>query len=816
MVERATKQMTTTVGTGHGAKSPSPPPPPPPSPPTVSPRVRPEERPEAGLVSTRAREILESMRHQREHFLASIQPTEAETAARRLFDKKSKSQGFSSPSPTNTYPSSTSSKPPLFTTSDAKALTKRLNDSINQRKERLARFSNEKQYQNVGSGSSSIGGGKCRKSPTESSSFVRKMTQSPHSLGTASTTESSSFYSSPTDSSSGYDSDGSAVAAATVQHHPYANFELPLPRHPNLEGILENSAETESEAGSDMSPSAGGDGVKSTRSFNTSLLSTGADTEEQEKRTLDWQDEEDSKSETRHSRSNMDDGDEDENSEGSVEHEVQVHTVLSDDETETEASKPVVGAPLMTLFGYTSFDESVTRPPLLVHCSSYSSNQDSSCSEDDNSSTPSRMRRLARSGGSVVSGLSTFSGPAMGPLGHTVEQRKKALLRTLSSTVAELERLKVDISTELSSVVSSHTIAAPESHSIQHVETLEPLSALFTDNHSAPPKQVGTAASSTYTSIGISSASSYSFSADGSETSGWISPDTSSKSSSLSAPTFKREKQNSVQVKPQVNETKAQSSSSPPAPSQPKKKANVNNPLGEMEDEDGLDAEPKLLNSPPAPCVQKEPPNKEKVSNSQQQKKKKTVKIRSPTRKTFSSAKKTTKLRVPGPKELAAISFPRGNLWNIARSSGLSFKGPVRVNNRKSVYRSADYIRLSSECKCGTRGGLLDLALRSGMHKTETMLLSPLRKLKPPRANGRQRWKLKARGGHYHLTVWTNFTKNLLSPSSIFRDLRPKRHTPLSIAEYEAARLLARRAKLKVGALGSFHYITNETRKESV
>ena len=711
-------------------------PPPPPGQPPVSPRVLPEERPEQGMVSARAREILESMRQQRESFLASLKPSEAEAAARRSYQNKTAS---SKSSPTNAP-----SKPPLFTSKDAQALTKRLNDSINQRKERLARFSNDNQQQ--------------QRSPSEPSS--RKiMTQSPRSLATASTAaESCSIYSSPTNSS-GYDSDGSPAQ--------FAQIELPLARHPNLEGILENSIETESETGSENSPL-----VKKTTSCDTSLLSEAVDKDE---RSVDWDEDFDS---------SRIEGDrliglhgEDDSDDSTEENEVQVHIALSDSDGETESSKPV-GAPMMTLFGYTAFDESVTRPPLLVHCSSHSSSHlDSGVGSDE-----SLRHRVSRSN-SVVSGLSTFSGPAMGPLGHTVEQRKKALLRTLSTTVAELEKMKVDIPSELSSVASQSSTSSAN------------------DDNVRPLRRVQTTGSSSYTSAGISSVSSYSLTTNGSDTSGWVSHDENSRSSSFVKKTQPPKESETSKIERKGNR------SSDPAPS-PLSSTSADNPLGDMKD-DASDAEPKLLCSPPTPQRKEQKPRKVSPNNTSQ-KKKASAKLRTPSRKSLGPVGK--KSSRPGPRELAAICFPRGNLWNISKSSGLSFRGPIRVN-RKSVYRSPDFIRFSSEYRCGARGGLMDLASHSGMPKTQ---ISPLRKIQTTRVNGRQRWKLKARGGHYHVAVWTNMTRNMLSPASIFRDLKPQHHEPVSSREEEMVRIRARNARLKVGALGSFHFIANETRKECI
>ena len=697
---------------------------------SASPRIKPEESP-TGL---RAREILDCMRQQRESFLASIQPTEAEVAARKSLEN----------------PDSTPSENlPTFSSSEAQVFTKKINDSINKRKERLARFSSSDP----------------KLCNTKSTSCPRKIT---HSLSSASTTDNSSFYSNPS-LSSGYDSDGSLVQAA-----PY---EVPLSRSLGLglEEILENSVETESEAGSESSPSGG----IAPSSFNTSLLSTADEPEGEEDGFGFGRGEDDEKHLTRDRDDSDREGDEDSIS-SLEENEIAIEVDFSDGEAEeSQASKPV-GAPMMTLFGYTSFDESVTRPPLLVHCDSLASYHESSM---DNNSTQSRLRRVTRTS-SVVSGNSTFSGPAAGPLGHTVEQRKKALLRTLTSTVTQLEQLRVDVSSELSSVVSSCSDAKNEEQASNPAET----------------------DTSSFTSIGISSASSYYLTDDDSETSGWQSPEGCSRASLLLR--LARSEEERDQLEEPKDEggynilddgsisTRSNMSSS-----------HIKNPLGDMGEES--DAEPKLLCSPPSPV--RKPANR-KVSTTTRDT------SQEMTNASFQVGFKTgkkTKQRSPQKRKrrLDPISISRGNLWNISKSSGLSFMGPVTVN-RSVVYRSPEYLLLSSEQRCNTRGGLMDLALHSGMTKTQ---MSPLRrKLSPPKVNGRQRWKLKARGGHYHVAVWTNMTKNMLSPSSIFRDPQPAPCVQKPPSGGKSSKAAAARARLKVVALGSFYYLANETRKECV
>eukprot|EP00522_Entomoneis_paludosa_P005848 CAMPEP_0172458072 /NCGR_PEP_ID=MMETSP1065-20121228/25657_1 /TAXON_ID=265537 /ORGANISM="Amphiprora paludosa, Strain CCMP125" /LENGTH=727 /DNA_ID=CAMNT_0013212141 /DNA_START=213 /DNA_END=2396 /DNA_ORIENTATION=+ len=703
-------------------------------------------------VSNRVREILDSMREQRESFLASIHPTEAEAAAKKLILLDNPP-----PPPPPSTTSSSTERPPLFSPIEAEKITKRLNDSIRQRKERLAKFSTSSDY-------------KYRSARTTGASdySFRKSSGSPLSVTTAST-EENTFFSGSTPHDTGYDSD-----------HSTPQLEIPLHQYPNLDEIEEANHESESEK-----ESCDGKGAASTsaKAAGKSLRNSHKNKKESSLVKEELEEEDD-------------------------------HSDLSASDTErTESSSKRMGAPMMTLFGYTSF-ENEARPPLLVTCTSNSSMRGIDANDQKYIEKPAPAKRAATSE-TVVSGLSNYSDSIrVGPLGPTVEERKRQLLKTLNSTVQALSELDVDVEEEISSVAS-----------IQH----------YLRDRSD---------SSSVTDIGISSASSFSFSTtNGSDTSGWESPG-GSKSNSLVASSEEdslAEKSITLDLtdrrlspldlnhdplerRPSLLDTSCHNSTSSSS-------YDFENPLGVLPIEEP-EGEIKVLFTPPEPQQRKRisPQGKEEENSKRSvtSKSKNSKCPPKPNRVSFHQ-RISVRLRTPDPEELEEIMFPRGNLWNIAKSTGLSFEGPIKIKG-KPVHRSADYIRYSAEYRCAARGGLMDLALASGMAKTQ---IAPLKTQKVPPVNGKRRWKLKARGGSYHMAVWTRLSNNVQSPSSIFRprqdspptEERPpstswassmpeeKEETLSELAEY-ADKL--RRCKRNCGAKGSFFFVCNESRKEAV
>mmetsp|Transcript_20239 Transcript_20239/g.43763 ORF Transcript_20239/g.43763 Transcript_20239/m.43763 type:complete len:714 (-) Transcript_20239:568-2709(-) len=690
---------------------------------------------------SRVHEILDSMREQRETFLASVHPTEAEAAVKRLI----LTQDPPPPPPPPPLPSTKHSiaarrgpKPPLFSPIEAERITKRLNDSIRQRKERLARFSSAAEY-------------KYRSARTTSNSDygLRKVTSSPASITTAST-EENTFFSGSQTQDGGYESDHSANQK-----------QLPMPQHPNLEEIEEACQESESE--------------------NDTASETGrAIVIRSQRDALKSEDETESESTT---------------SAEQVEIEVEIasHSDLSASAAErTQSSKPM-GAPMMTLFGYTSFEDGkAPRPPLLVTCTSNSSMRGIGDKDKTYIDKPAPATRTATCE-TVVSGLSNYSDDVrVGPLGPTVEERKKQLLKTLSSTMKQLGEIEgVDLQEELHSIASER-------------------------------RYLQKADSSSLSDAGISSVSSYSFSSDGSETSGWES-NNASKLNSLpgssncdSLPGKYISFDPSLERRPSPLDKSFSSLSS--------SSYNFENPLGILPGEE--EEEPKLLFTPPSPNDRKRitPDGRHVLHQPTPRFSSKNKGAKTPSTPTRVSFQKTVnvRMRTPDPEEFEEIIYPRGNLWNIAKSSGLSFGGQVDVK-RGGVFRSADYIRYSAENRCASRGGLSDLAHASGMARAQ---IPPLKTLKMPKVNGKRSWRHKARGGLYHVAVWTRLTNNAQSPSSIFRhrdnttlEFPPSiaaNKMPKSPSELAHDAEQLRRCRRTCGAKGSFLYLCNESRRECV
>lgn len=660
--------------------------------------------------SARAREILDSMREQRESFLASIHLTEAEAASSKKSER---------PLPQ----SLPAHKPPLFSPIEAERITKRLNASIQQRKERLARFSTSADY-------------KFRSGLNKSDYSFRKVTHSPLSVTTASTEDNTfSSVSSPHEDS-GYDSD----ASEPLITKPTAQYPL------GLEGIKEsNHEESESDRENYIKekPSSRG------------------------KHSADLIDEECSESEVG----------------------LSIHSYYSESGTE-RTSKPA-SAPLLTLFGYTSFDEGTNRPPLLVHCPSSSPIDQLDEPRLDEKKKPSPVKRESTCE-TVVSGLSTTSEDdkaRYGPLGLSVEARKKKLLRKLNSHVKKDKSKGCEEENEdFSSIASAN----------QYIQRTE---------------------SSSVTDIGISSASSYSFSSDGSETSGWESK-SATKASSLEG-SFDEDSDTSNSLHfdtddrmPSSLEISIQSTST-------NSSYDFENPLGELQA--NREVEPKLLFTPPDSKDRKRLDGK-KASKTPSQRKTSSPKSTLSSGRVSFHSRISVRMRTPDPEEFEDIIFPRGNLWNIAKTTGIVKDGPIKVD-KKSVFRSSEYVHYSAEHKCTSKGGHFSLALTSGMPKTQYPVL---RKLKVPRVNGKKQWKLKARGGLYHMAVWTRLSNNVQSPASIFRSKDEPLHTysrdDKSLVSYgvedDTTTLNSeivhyanklRRAKRNCGAKGSFHYLSKET-----
>jgi hypothetical protein len=100
-----------------------------------------------------------------------------------------------------------------------------------------------------------------------------------------------------------------------------------------------------------------------------------------------------------------------------------------------------------------------------------------------------------------------------------------------------------------------------------------------------------------------------------------------------------------------------------------------------------------------------------------------------------------------------------GGLRDLAVRTGISESKSFWV---KSVYipQSPDIAVMNAELNCGAKGGHYNIALRSScqIEKEE----EPRRLRMPPLPDGKRRWLLKSRGGHYHLSVWTTVSKAAL------------------------------------------------------
>lgn len=100
-----------------------------------------------------------------------------------------------------------------------------------------------------------------------------------------------------------------------------------------------------------------------------------------------------------------------------------------------------------------------------------------------------------------------------------------------------------------------------------------------------------------------------------------------------------------------------------------------------------------------------------------------------------------------------------GGLRDLAIRTGISDSRSFCV---KSIHipQPPDIAVMNAAVNCGTQGSHYNIALRSGcqIEKEE----EPRRLRMPPLPDGKRRWLLKSRGGHYHLAVWTTVSKAAL------------------------------------------------------
>ena len=101
-----------------------------------------------------------------------------------------------------------------------------------------------------------------------------------------------------------------------------------------------------------------------------------------------------------------------------------------------------------------------------------------------------------------------------------------------------------------------------------------------------------------------------------------------------------------------------------------------------------------------------------------------------------------------------------GGLLDLAKKTGISASSIICVK-ALDIHRPPELIAINAEFACGTQGSLYNLALRSGCEIEQTA--EPQRLKLPPLGGGRRRWLLKARGGHYHISVWTTISNAVLT-----------------------------------------------------
>jgi hypothetical protein len=147
----------------------------------------------------------------------------------------------------------------------------------------------------------------------------------------------------------------------------------------------------------------------------------------------------------------------------------------------------------------------------------------------------------------------------------------------------------------------------------------------------------------------------------------------------------------------------------------------------------------------------------------------------------------------------------QGGLYKVASKSCGALNGvfsmtesspAVVVVRSVPVHRSEDYLLLSAEVRCGTQGSLLDLACQTSLDLQQYLAakkseLARRQVMLPCTTNsGRKQWRIKARGGHYHIAVWTGLCYDLIlhhqlpppalslqQPDSSQKDLAKKKTT---------------------------------------
>uniref|UniRef100_A0A7S3L341 Uncharacterized protein n=1 Tax=Amphora coffeiformis TaxID=265554 RepID=A0A7S3L341_9STRA len=101
-----------------------------------------------------------------------------------------------------------------------------------------------------------------------------------------------------------------------------------------------------------------------------------------------------------------------------------------------------------------------------------------------------------------------------------------------------------------------------------------------------------------------------------------------------------------------------------------------------------------------------------------------------------------------------------GGLLDLAKRTGISDSSTICVKTL-DIPRPPEVTAINAEFACGTQGSLYNLALRSGCEIEQRA--EPKRLKLPPLGGGKKRWLLKARGGHYHISVWTTISNAVLT-----------------------------------------------------